>query len=186
MQSLFTGKLTRLVVADPDTVGEYFAKWSQDSEFMQLWDTDPPIIRNIKRTQEWMRKDAEKDRPGNYGFMIQNIQEDRFIGITGLWGAADSHHGAFVSIGIGERELWGKGYGTDAMNVTLRFAFRELNLHRVNLFTFSINPRAIRSYEKVGFLQEGKIRGGMNRYGERGDLVYMGILRDEWEQRNRT
>ena len=70
------------------------------------------------------------------------------------------------------------------MNLVLEFGFRELNLHRVNLVTFEINPRAIRSYEKVGFIHEGNLRGGMLRYRKRLDLVFMGILRAEWEQRN--
>jgi RimJ/RimL family protein N-acetyltransferase len=103
--------------------------------------------------------------------------------MTGLWDAFSPHHNAVVSIGIGEREFWGKGYGTDAMNVLLRFSFRELNLHRVGLLTFSINPRAIRSYEKAGFVHEGKVRGAMRRYGKRCDFVVMGILRAEWEAR---
>lgn len=183
MNNLFTGKLTRLAAGDPDTVGELYARWSRDSEFLQLWDTDAPMIRDVKKTQEWFRNETGKERPDNFPFLIQRIEDDRNIGMVGLWRAFNPHHNAMVSIGIGERELWGKGYGGDAMNLILRFGFEALNLHRVNLFTFGINPRAIRSYEKAGFVHEGKIRGGMNRYGARGDLVYMGILRAEWEAR---
>ena len=58
---------------------------------------------------------------------------------------------AFVGLGIGETEYWNKGYGTDVMNVLLRYAFMELNLLRVTLSVFEYNPRAIRSYEKAGF-----------------------------------
>ncbi len=183
MSDLLKGKLVRLIVPDPDTVGEYYAKWSQDSEFFQLWDTDPPLVRNVKKSQEFFRKDAEKNNPGSYGFMIQRLEDDTLIGMTGLFDANSQHHNAWVAIGIGERDLWGKGYGTDAMNVILRFGFQELNLHRVNLFTFQINPRAIRSYEKIGFKHEGTVRGGMKRYGKRGDHEYMGILRNEWIDR---
>ena len=185
MNNLFTGKLTRLVAGDPETVGELYAKWSRDSEFLQLWDTDPPMIRDVKKTQEWFRKEEEKARPGNFGFLIEQLQDGRRIGMTGLWDTQNQHRSAFVSIGIGEREFWGKGYGSDAMNLILQFAFRELNLHRVNLYTFAVNPRAIRSYERVGFVREGNVRGAMLRYGKRGDHVFMGILRDEWENKNR-
>jgi RimJ/RimL family protein N-acetyltransferase len=82
---------------------------------------------------------------------------------------------------IGEREYWGKGYGTDAMNLLTRYAFMELNLHRVSLGVHSYNTRALRCYEKAGFRTEGAIRGETFREGRRSDDIYMGILRREWE-----
>jgi RimJ/RimL family protein N-acetyltransferase len=183
MSNPYEGELVRLAAADPEPTGEHFAKWSRDSEFFQLFDTDPPMIRDGKKAQEYFRKQAEKENPGSYGFLIQRLDDDRIIGMTALFDANSQHRNAWVAIGIGERELWGKGYGTDAMNLILRYGFMELNLHRVNLYTFDINPRAIRSYEKSGFVHEGKVRLAMNRYGKRADLVYMGILRREWQER---
>ena len=85
-----------------------------------------------------------------------------------------------MGIGIGERQDWNNGYGTDAMQVILRYAFMELNLRRVTLNVFEYNPRAIRSYEKAGFRHEGRIRQYLNRDGQRWDILYMGILREEW------
>jgi RimJ/RimL family protein N-acetyltransferase len=93
-----------------------------------------------------------------------------------------THGDTFVGIGIGEPDYRGKGYGTDAMRVILRFAFMELNLHRVSLDVFEYNPRAIRSYEKAGFVIEGRKRRVVNRDGRRWDDIYMGILREEWER----
>ncbi len=87
-----------------------------------------------------------------------------------------------MGIGLGERKYWSKGYGTDAMRIILRYAFTELNLHRVSLDTFEYNPRAIRSYEKAGFKIEGRVRQLLNREGRRWDVIYMGILREEWEK----
>lgn len=178
--ALWTGTLTRLVAAPPEIAGEYYAKWSHDTEFMQLWDTEAPMVREVKKVQQFFRSQEDKERESGYGFMIQELQENRIIGMTALFGASNQHHNAWVAIGLGEREFWGKGYGSDAMNLILGYGFLELNLHRVNLYTFSINPRAIRSYEKVGFVREGTIRGGMRRYGKRADFIHMGILRDEW------
>jgi RimJ/RimL family protein N-acetyltransferase len=91
---------------------------------------------------------------------------------------------AFVGLGIGEPEYWNKGYGTDVMNTLLRFAFTEINLRRVTLTVFEYNPRAIRSYEKAGFRHEGRKRQLLNREGKRWDELYMGILREEWMERN--
>ncbi len=181
MNNLFTGKLTRLVAADPEKLGELVAKWSRDSEFYQLFDSDPTLPRNAKRAQEHFRERAEKDRGGNFHFLVQSLQDERIIGEGGLFDAFSPHHNAWLAIGIGERELWGKGYGTDAVNILLRFAFQELNLHRVNLGTFEYNARAIRAYEKIGFVHEGKWRQSMRRDGKRWDNYFMAILRRDWE-----
>jgi RimJ/RimL family protein N-acetyltransferase len=67
------------------------------------------------------------------------------------------------------------------MRLVVGFAFRELNLRRVTLVVFDYNPRAIRSYEKSGFKVEGRLREAMNRDGQRYDMVYMGILKEEWQ-----
>jgi RimJ/RimL family protein N-acetyltransferase len=66
------------------------------------------------------------------------------------------------------------------MNVLLRFAFTEANLRRVTLTVFEYNPRAIRSYEKAGFHHEGQMRKVLNKEGRRWDMLYMGILREQW------
>jgi RimJ/RimL family protein N-acetyltransferase len=96
------------------------------------------------------------------------------------WGGRD----AFVGIAIGERDYWGKGYGTDAMRTILHYGFTEINLRRVTLTVFEYNPRAIRSYEKAGFRHEGRLRQFLNREGRRWDMLYMGILREEWMTNN--
>jgi len=87
--------------------------------------------------------------------LIRTLDGDCLIGEIGLDGIKYTHGDAFVGISLGERDFWGKGYGTDAMRVLLRFAFTELNLRRVSLDVFEYNPRAVRSYEKVGFVVEG-------------------------------
>jgi len=66
------------------------------------------------------------------------------------------------------------------MHLILRYAFSELNLERVSLNVFAYNLRAIHSYEKSGFVHEGRKRGVLRREGRRYDLVFMGILRTDW------
>lgn len=181
MSDLFTGKRTRLVAFDPDKMGELAARWSRDSEFYQLFDSDPTLPRNAKRAQEHFRERAEKDRPGSFPFLVQSLHDERIIGEGGLFDAFEPHRNAWLAIGIGERELWGKGYGTDAVHILLRFGFEELNLHRINLGTFGYNTRALRAYEKIGFAHEGARRGALRRDNKRWDDYFMGILKSEWE-----
>ena len=69
------------------------------------------------------------------------------------------------------------------MRVLLRFAFAELNLERITLITFGYNERAQRSYLKAGFTVEGRQRESLRRGRRRFDMIFMGILRDEWRAR---
>jgi len=110
---------------------------------------------------------------------VRTLAEDKLIGFFGLWLDLVNNE-AWIGIGIGEREFWGKGYGTDMMKLALQYAFTELNVYRVSLGLFEYNPRALRSYEKAGFRLEGRTRGDVLRGGTRGDSLWMGILREEW------
>jgi RimJ/RimL family protein N-acetyltransferase len=67
------------------------------------------------------------------------------------------------------------------MRLTTAYAFRELNLYRISLTVFSYNTRAIRLYEKLGFVHEGVSRSALYRDGQRHDMLLMGLLRPEWE-----
>ncbi len=120
----------------------------------------------------------------NFEFRIRTLAEDQLIGYTGLEVMWANQH-AFVAIGIGEPEFWGKGYGLDAMQVILRYAFDELGLYRISLNVMSYNTRAIHLYEKIGFIHEGTQRECVYRDGQRWDLVYYGLLRHEWESGSR-
>jgi RimJ/RimL family protein N-acetyltransferase len=118
-------------------------------------------------------------------FRIRTLTDDRLIGFVALHSIEWNNRVGEASIGIGDSACWGKGYGTDAMRVILRFAFHELNLDRLWLTVIASNARAIRTYEKVGFRHEGALRKAVYRDGERCDMLVMGILRDEWmEQRH--
>jgi RimJ/RimL family protein N-acetyltransferase len=176
---VFKGELVRLAAIDTETIGPVLSHWLQDTEFSRLEDTEPVKVFSPKQVQITF----EKILSDGYFFAIHALADDKLIGMIDLSGFDWPGRNAWVGVGLGDREYWGKGYGTDVMHVLLRFAFHELNLHRVNLNVFEYNPRAIRCYEKVGFKHEGRMRSALNRDGRRWDLVYMGILRSEWEER---
>ncbi|MCH7484475.1 MAG: GNAT family N-acetyltransferase [Chloroflexi bacterium] len=90
---------------------------------------------------------------------------------------------AEVAIGIFDRQYWGKGYGTESMRLVLDYAFRELKLNRVELKAAEDNVRAIRSYEKCGFVREGLLREHRQIEGRPVDSVAMAVIRSDWEAR---
>ncbi len=171
------GELVRLAVPDLDADLPVMLQWDRDSEFQRLLDCGPSSLWPLKTARTFW----ENELKDIYFFLIRTVADDRAIGLMDL--EVDARVGdGWVGIGIGERAYWGKGYGSEAMRLLVRYAFMELNLRRVSLNVFEYNQRAIRSYEKVGFRHEGRERRWMQRSGRRWDLVYMGLLRSEWEE----
>ena len=104
------------------------------------------------------------------------------IGNLGLHAIDETHGRATLGIAIGEKDHWGRGYGTDAIRQVLGYAFRELGLRRVDLHVDEDNVRGIRCYEKCGFVREGLLRGHRLRLGEPVNCVVMAVLREDWER----
>jgi RimJ/RimL family protein N-acetyltransferase len=184
VKDILKGELVQLAAVDPEEVSKSFAAWNRDSEYKRLLDTDAPRLHSAKAVKEWLEKEVEKQGDTLYWFSIRAAADNQLLGEISLevvnWAARD----AFVGLGIGPRDFWGKGYGTEAMQLILQYAFAEINLRRVTLTVFEYNPRAIRSYEKAGFHPEGRQRGVITREGKRWDVLFMGILREEWRQQN--
>jgi RimJ/RimL family protein N-acetyltransferase len=186
MKDILIGDLVRLSAVDHTELGKAYSKWNNDSELTRFMDSRAVKMNSAKIIAASFEKEIEEGSPVQHFFTIRTLQEDRLLGDVGLhvtnnWSSRD----AFVGIGIGNRADWGKGYGTDAMKLILQFAFMETNLRRVTLSVFEYNPRAIRSYEKTGFRHEGRLRGALLRDGRRWDMLYMGILREDWTELNK-
>lgn len=77
----------------------------------------------------------------------------------------------------------GRGIGPEAIELMLRHLFESVGVYRVGLEVYAFNPRAQRSYEKCGFVVEGRVRGALLWDGERVDAILMGLLRADWQAR---
>lgn len=179
--NLFQGRLVRLTAENPETLAKASAFWDRDSEFRRLLDDEPPILWSKQKIKEWIEKELDEDGPEEFFFGLRTLKNNHLIGFVSLFEIDWTNGDSLVGIGLGDRDYWGQGYGSDAMDLILRYAFEELNLYRVSLVVFEYNERAIRVYEKVGFRIEGHGRGRLLREGRRWDLIHMGILREEWQ-----
>lgn len=175
---LFTGNLVRLAAIRAEEDAAVFARWSENSHYLRLFDSDPAQPFSPKHFQRLYDEEPGVDK---YDFGIRTLTEDELVGIITLDDISWPHGTGWVSIGIGDAEQWGKGLGTDAMNILLRFAFDEVSLSRVSLNVFEYNQRAIHTYDRLGFKVEGRIPGFLMRDGRRWDLIFMGLLRNEWQ-----
>jgi RimJ/RimL family protein N-acetyltransferase len=183
---LLNGKLIRLAAQDPEEIAPLYVKWAKDPEYLGTLESDPLFPFSAQTVKTQTENDWPADDLNNIMFAIRTLTDDKIIGFADLDYMNPIHGDTYMGIGIGEKEYWGKGYGSDAMNVLLRYAFNELDLHRVTLTVFAFNERAIRMYERTGFKIEGRHRGYLYRDGRRWDLVEMGILKNEWQDNRVT
>jgi RimJ/RimL family protein N-acetyltransferase len=159
-----------------------------DVRLMVRWYGDPEVRHWLHLSEtplpthesEQARFNATEEDLTRMSWIIETLGGDP-IGNMSLIGIDQAHGRAELGIGIGEKDYWGRGYGTDAIQVLLRFAFRNLALRRVTLVTDIDNERGIRCYEKAGFRREGVLRGHRLRYGQPLDMVAMAALREDWE-----
>ncbi len=162
---------------DPEKDSATYARWQRDALYDRFMDSEIAMMFTPDQMKTWFEKRLDTLTE----MVIVRKSDDQMIGFIELAGY-DWHSGnAWLGIGIGERENWGKGYGSEALRLLLRMAFLEWNLHRVSLAVLGYNERAKRSYEKVGFKVEGTLRGFVYRDGKRWDMYMMGVLREEWD-----
>lgn len=174
---LLKGDLVYLNAITRDDVTQY-AKWFGDLELLQYLWMQPLYPLTFEDEMEWyeqMRKN------GSYNFAIRTLDHIILIGSAGLKTPDWKNRSAELGISIGNSSYWGRGYGTDATRVLLRYGFLELNLNRIELVVYGYNERAIKSYQKIGFRHEGTRRQALFREGRYYDTHLMAMLRQEWQ-----
>ena len=117
-------------------------------------------------------------------FMIVDEEAGEEVGSVYLRDIDKENQKCEYGIFIGEDSCRGKGIGSAAAKLALDYAFETLGLNRVFLRVFADNTRAINSYENAGFRYEGTFRDDVIIDGKAYDMVFMGILKEDWEKVN--
>src|SRR5688572_11290557 len=161
----------------------------ENVSWFRTWYADPEIARLARYQEAPMRADeierffaARVVGPDALAMAIHERDGDRLIG-TCAFSQLDGDNGsALFHITIGEKDVWGQGYGTEATRLMLDHAFGSLGLHRVALFVFEFNERAIRAYRRCGFVIEGRSRESIFRDGQWWDELAMSVLESDWRR----
>jgi RimJ/RimL family protein N-acetyltransferase len=155
-----------------------FVSWLNDAQTTSFLNMRAPMSQAME--EKWFEGMLERQGKDGFHFVICLIEDGRPIGTMGLFGIdyVNGHGG--IGISIGDKELWGKGLGTDAMFALLDFGFGMLRLERLWLEVYDFNTRARRSYDKCGFTLEGVERHAVYKQGRYLDVQLMSILADEW------
>lgn len=176
---MITGKRVRLRAPERSDI-PLFARWLNDPEVTAGMMFYLPL--SLADEENWF--ESMLHRPQAEHPLTIEIRQDNGWTMIGncSFNAIDWRvRSTEVGIFIGEKSFWNQGYGTEAMQLLLRHGFGTLNLNRIFLQVYANNPRAIRAYEKAGFVEEGRKRQAMYKDGVYIDVVLMSVLRQDWE-----
>ena len=160
-----------------------------DIEIYTRWLNTPEVMYNIGgayynntiiASREWYEKKFKEER--SHLFAIVRADNDVPIGSVEFLELEHIHGTATLAIFIGDEENRGKGFGTEAMRLVLKYGFNVLNLNNICLNVFSFNESAVRSYTKAGFKEYGRRRQAYYLNGVYHDVICMDILREEFYQ----
>jgi RimJ/RimL family protein N-acetyltransferase len=173
------GKLIALGPFVRDDLALYH-RWINDFEVTRYY-LDTPRPQTLEERAAWYERMSASD-PYNIDFLIYELATMRPIGRVGLEDISYQHRRASFGILIGEKDCWGKGYGTEATRLTLDYGFRQLGLHNIMLSVSSANTAAIRAYTRAGFHVIGARRECRHEGDSVLDNIFMDCLATEFDR----
>jgi len=173
---MLQGLKTLIRTVEEDDIDTIY-QWYNDQE-VNLWSTGAWPLNTLQSKDQIAVKFLD-GLPDIYRYSIID-EYHNLIGTIGFKELNIPSRSATIFIVIGDKSYWGKGYGTDALIVFVRFLFTQWNFHRISLDTWDENIRAIKAYEKVGFKIEGRQREARYVLGNYHDAILMGLLRSDF------
>ena len=179
--SLFIGERIRLTAIRDDNLPQ-LAEWLSDFGLQRLVNPGmsfPHSVDNFLDPTGWFQSDLKNEK--SQIFAVRTLADDTFIGSSAIVNLNMFAHHAEIGINLANPDYRGKGYGGEVMRLTMRYGFEQFDLNRIYLRVMGFNTRAIRLYEKLGFVQESRGREMFFHDGKYFDQFIMGMLRGEWE-----
>jgi len=156
---------------------DLYAEWYGDPEVWNLtsWARSPLGRSAVKR----LFKEREMSTTDD-SFAIHPNGESEPVGVVSLMNLSEANLSTELSVIVGRPDNRSHGYGAEAIAMIVRYAFEDLGLNRVGLSVFDFNDAAIATYERLGFVHEGRLRRAVKREDGFRDALLMSVLRDEW------
>ena len=173
----------RFMIAGEHVILRAFER--DDADRCYRWMNDPNIVRTLKTRYpiafqnevEWLER-AMNPTSNDRHFAIERKDDRTHIGNASIhdidWVSRTGWFGLF----IGEPAAWNRGFGSDAIQTLVRFAFDEMNLAKLRINVFGYNERAKHILLGQGFVQEGKLQRDFYRDGDYHDVVIFSKFRE--------
>lgn len=175
------------LIGDRITLREYrmedvpeIRKWANDEEITYALSEIFSFPQTYQNTESFIRSMVEGTSDIK-GFVISEKDTLDYIGQIDLMNLNWRNRSATIGIVIGRKELLGQGYGREALRMIQKFAFKTLNLHRLELQVLDFNERAYHCYIGCGFKEEGRQRERIFFDGQYRDMIMMSILSHEYQ-----
>jgi RimJ/RimL family protein N-acetyltransferase len=173
------GKLVRLRAYEKSDA-DAMLRWASDEDVVR-WHGPPDWPASRAQAERYIERITAADS-ADKAFAIETL-DGALVGDCGLRKIDWKSRKAEFFITIGEKQFWDKGLATETLGLVNRLAFDKMNLNRLWLTVLVDNPRAVRCYEKCGFVREGLLRQESYVDGKYRDVLMMALLR---EDRDRT
>ena len=160
-----------------------YERWNDPSS--KAFQFDGPWYKNdnLSALIEHRKKKLSEGFKTPYRSLEIDTIKGKHIGWVNAYHNENDPHATAIGISINVDEHWGKGMGTEALTLWIDYLFREMNLIRIGFTTWQGNPMMLRVGEKLGFVEEARIRRSCLVKGQFYDRISMGILREEWGAR---
>ncbi len=161
---------------------EIFLKWFNDPEITQYLLFGLPITR--EKEEKWIEETNLSE--DSVVFVVESIgdfgQLNFAVGNCGLHSINWVDRSATIGIAIGEKDCQRKGYGFEALNLLIKYAFETLNLNRISSSVVKFNEASLKLHQKLGFVVDGIRRKAKFRNGDYHDEIILGLLREDWRK----
>ncbi|MFC4453252.1 GNAT family protein [Deinococcus sonorensis] len=164
--------LARLRAEDVPAIARYF----QNLE-LTTYLSGSGMSYSLEDEQAWFAE-ISRSRADRIIFGIYE-PEGRIVGAVELRDIRQPHGTAELGIALYDPHVWGRGYGSQAVQLIAAYGMFHLNLHNILLKVYAFNERGIRAYRRVGFQEIGRRRGAVLLGGQRHDQVFMELLAEQ-------
>ncbi|MEH7524921.1 GNAT family N-acetyltransferase [Bacillus sp. JJ1503] len=166
--------LRSLTLEDAEKIEEYASDYEIAKTTLYI---PHPYPKGSAR--DFIAKVLEAEQKGEaVTFAIISKKDHGFIGLISI-GQVMEHRRGELGYWVG-KPFWGKGYGTEAARLVIKYGFEILNLNRIYAAAFKSNPGSWRIMEKCGMKHEGVFRNHVVKDGKAIDLTYYSILKEEY------
>ncbi len=174
---LFSKRLL-LRALELEDINTTYLGWLKDPDVNRFIETrfQPQSLETLRTY--WQKHCNDSTCPW---FAICLVEDSRHIGNIKLGPIHSFHRRADMSLFIGDRNCWGKGLATEAISLVRDWAFKELDIQKINAGIYSLNMPSIRAFEKCGFELEGTLRDESFNGGQRMDILRYGLPRSMWK-----
>lgn len=157
--------------------------WLNNEEIMEWARSRPDNMASMESIEKEFEPDVKGENPNRRTFIVVEKSTGKSIGWASMRWRSPFSTTADIGLVIAEKDLRGKGYGTEATALLVGLAFDQHNMHKVELWTRADNQAAQRAAIKCGFKQEGRFRETVYFNGKYHDGLLFGLLRQEYENR---